>query len=159
MACNCKNEDPRVGELLKFIDEVKDDQGNLMQVLQKAQEIFGCLSYDVQELISKELKVPMAEIYGVATFYSLFALEPKGEHVVRVCMGTACYVRGAQALLDKLAEELNVAVGKTTEDGKFTLEATRCLGACGLAPVMTIGEKVYGRIGANDVSRILQEYK
>lgn len=159
MACNCKNEDPKVVELLSFIEEVRNEQGNLMPVLQKAQEIFGCLSYDVQELISKELKVPMAEIYGVATFYSLFALEPKGEHVVRVCMGTACYVRGAQAVLDKLAEELNVAVGKTTEDGKFTLEATRCLGACGLAPVMTIGEKVYGRITADDVKKILQEYK
>jgi NADH:ubiquinone oxidoreductase subunit E len=159
MACNCKNEDPRIAELLSFIEEVRNEQGNLMPVLQKAQEIFGCLSYDVQELISKELKVPMAEIYGVATFYSLFALEPKGEHIVRVCMGTACYVRGAQAILDKLSEELNIAVGKTSEDGKFTLEATRCLGACGLAPVMTIGEKVFGRIGPDDVKKILQEYK
>lgn len=159
MACNCKNENQKVKELLDFIDKIRHEQGNLMPVLQKAQEIFGCLSYDVQELISKELKVPMAEIYGVATFYSQFALEPKGEHVVRVCMGTACYVKGAQEVLDKLAEELNVEIGKTTADGKFTLEATRCLGACGLAPVITVGEKVYGKIGPGDVKKILENYK
>jgi NADH:ubiquinone oxidoreductase subunit E len=157
MACCCKNE--KVKELISFIDKLRNEPGNLMPVLQKAQEIFGCLSYEVQELISKELKVPMAEIYGVATFYSQFAIEPKGENIIRVCLGTACYVKGSQAILDRLSKELNVEVGNTTKDGKFTLEATRCLGACGLAPVMMIGEKVYGRLVPDDVVKILEEYK
>jgi NADH:ubiquinone oxidoreductase subunit E len=157
MACCCKNE--KVKELISFIDKLRNEPGNLMPVLQKAQEIFGCLSYEVQELISKELKVPMAEIYGVATFYSQFAIEPKGENIIRVCLGTACYVKGSQAILDRLSKELNVEVGNTTKDGKFTLEATRCLGACGLAPVMMIGEKVYGRLVPDDVVKILEKYK
>jgi NADH-quinone oxidoreductase subunit E/NADP-reducing hydrogenase subunit HndA len=101
----------------------------------------------------------MTEIYGVATFYSIFSLKPKGEHVIRVCLGTACYVKGSQLIIDKISQELNVEVGKTTEDGKFTLEATRCLGACGLAPVMTIGEKVFGRLVPEDNPGILAEYK
>ncbi|SEF66626.1 NADP-reducing hydrogenase subunit HndA [Caloramator fervidus] len=156
--CYC-DEQSKFEELRKFIQEKRNDKGALMPVLQKAQEIFGCLSYDIQEFISKELKVPMAEVYGVSTFYSQFTLEPKGEHIIRVCLGTACYVKGAQAILDRLSKELNVEVGKTTQDGKFTLEATRCLGACGLAPVMMIGEKVYGRLIPDDIPNILKEYQ
>jgi NADH-quinone oxidoreductase subunit E/NADP-reducing hydrogenase subunit HndA len=101
----------------------------------------------------------MSEIYGVATFYSIFSLEPKGEHVIRVCLGTACYVKGSQLIIDKISQELQLEVGKTTKDGKFTLEATRCLGACGLAPVMTIDEKVFGRLVPEDIPAILAEYK
>ena len=105
------------------------------------------------------LGVTLSEVYGVATFYSQFSLEPNGEHVIGVCLGTACYVKGSQKVLDRLAEELEVEVGKTTKDGKFTLNATRCLGACGLAPVMMIGDEVYGRLVPDDIPGILDKYR
>ena len=146
-------------ELKRFIEEHKSQPGALMPVMQKAQEIFGYLGEEIQICISDNLGVPMTEIYGVATFYSQFALEPKGENVVSVCLGTACYVRGAQSVLDELSKELNVPVGKTTPDGKFTLQATRCLGCCGLAPVMMIGDEVYGRLTPSDVAGIVAKYR
>ncbi len=130
-------------QLQAVIDEYKDTKGSLMPVMQKAQEIFGAVTFEVQNFIAEKMDIPMTDVYGVATFYSQFALEPKGEHVISVCLGTACYVRGVQAVLDRLVEELDVEVGKTTKDRKFTLEATRCLGCCGLAPVMTIDGNVY----------------
>jgi len=130
-----------------------------MPVLHEAQEIFGCLSYEVQKYIAEEMQIPMSDIYGVATFYSQFTLEPKGEYKVGVCLGTACYVRGAQKILDKVSEELGIKAGVTSADGKFTLEATRCIGACGLAPVMMINDDVYGRLDADDVPGILEKYK
>ncbi len=146
-------------ELKRFIEAHKNQPGALMPVMQKAQDIFGYLGEEIQICISENLGVPMTEIYGVATFYSQFALAPKGEHVISVCLGTACYVRGAQSVLDELSKELNVPVGKTTPDGKFTLEATRCLGCCGLAPVMMIGEDVYGRLTPADVAGIVAKYR
>jgi NADH:ubiquinone oxidoreductase subunit E len=146
-------------ELKCFIEEHRHQRGALMPVMQKAQEIFGYLGEEIQACISENLGVPMTEIYGVATFYSQFALEPKGKHVIGVCLGTACYVRGAQAVLDALAKELDVPVGKTTPDGLFTLEATRCLGCCGLAPVLMIGDDVYGRLTQKDIPGIIAKYR
>ena len=128
-------------ELLnQVIEELKDQPGALMPVMQKAQNIFGCVPMDVQKIIADGLGVTLSEVYGVATFYAQFKLKPNGKYLISVCLGTACYVKGSQKILDRLAEELNIPVGDTTDDGLFTLQATRCLGACGLAPVMTINE-------------------
>jgi len=145
-------------QLQDVIDEYKDAKGPLMPVMQKAQDIFGAVTFDVQNYIAEKMDIPMTDVYGVATFYSQFALEPKGEHIISVCLGTACYVRGVQAVMDRLEKELDVEVGSTTPDRKFTLEATRCLGCCGLAPVMTIDGNVYARMTPDDVDRILKEY-
>ncbi len=145
-------------KLQAVIDEKKDTQGALMPIMQSAQEIFGYLPIEVQQFIADEMGITLSEVYGVATFYAQFVLEPQGEHVIGVCLGTACYVKGSQAILDKLTQVLNVPVGKTTSDGKFTLNATRCLGACGLAPVMMVGDEVYGRLKADEVEGILAKY-
>jgi len=145
-------------ELKEYIASVKDTKGPLMPIMQKAQDIFGCLPIEVQDCIAEELDIPMTDIYGVATFYSQFALEPKGEHVIGVCMGTACYVKNSQPILDRLVKELKIKEGQTTKDGKFTLEATRCLGCCGLAPVIMIGDQVYGRLSPDDIPEILEKY-
>ena len=146
-------------KLDQIIRQHKDEPGNLMPVMQEAQEIFGCVPLDVQERIADCLGVTLSEVYGVATFYSQFALEPKGKYVISVCLGTACYVKGSQQVLDKICEELGTASGKTSDDGMFTIQATRCIGACGLAPVMTINDEVHGRITADDVPAILGKYK
>lgn len=146
-------------KLDQVIGKYKGRPGALMPVLTEAQRIFGCVAMDIQKKISEELNIPLAEIYGVATFYSQFSLEPKGEFVVGVCLGTACYVKGAQDVINKIARELNVEIGKTTEDGKFTLVATRCIGACGLAPVLTVNEDVYGKLVVDDVDGILTKYR
>ena len=131
----------------KFMAEVKENKkkpGPLMPTLHAAQEIFGCIPLDIQKIISKELDISISTINGVVTFYSRFSTEPKGKHIIGVCLGTACYVRGSQEILDAVSKELEIGVGETTKDGLFTLQATRCLGACGLAPVFTIGETVFG---------------
>ena len=135
------------------------EPGALMPVLQEAQNIFGYVPQDVQQIIADGLGTTLAEVYGVATFYAQFSLEPKGQYVVGVCLGTACYVKGSQKVLDKLSEELKIPVGKTTPDGVFTLNATRCLGACGLAPVMMINDEVYGRLTPDEVPAILDKYR
>lgn len=145
-------------KLDKVIEKHKDTRGPLMPVLHEAQHIFGCISLEVQQRISEKMSIPLSEIYGVVTFYSQFSLEPKGKYHIGVCLGTACYVRGAQAIVDKVTEILGVEVGKTSPDGKFSLEATRCIGACGLAPVLSINEEVYGRLTANDIAGILEKY-
>jgi NADH:ubiquinone oxidoreductase subunit E len=146
-------------ELKKYIDSVKNSQGVTMQILQKAQGIFGYLPLEVQQFISDETNIPLADIYGVVTFYTQFSTEEKGKHKIGLCLGTACYVKGSQEIMDKLAEELNVKVGKTTEDKLFTLEATRCLGCCGLAPVMMIDDDVYGKMEPQKIKEILKKYK
>ena len=144
---------------METIDKNRETKGALIPVLHKVQTLYGYLPEDVLQVVSEELDVPMTEIYGVASFYSIFSLEPKGEHIIRVCLGTACYVKGAQLLIDEISKDLKIGVGETSPDGKFTLEACRCLGACGLAPVLTVGEKVYGRLVPESIPGILAEYK
>ena len=146
-------------KLQHTIDEFKDKEGPLMPVMQKAQELFGYLPVEVQEYIAKALDIPMTDIYGVATFYSQFTLKPKGKNTVGVCMGTACYVKGSQAILDALSKELNLKPGDTSDDFNFTFEATRCLGACGLAPVIMINDDVYGRLVSSDIKGIVNKYR
>ena len=143
----------------RVIEEHIQEPGALMPVLQGAQEIFGCVPIDVQKYIAQALHTTLSDVYGVATFYSQFSLQPKGEYQVSVCLGTACYVKGSQKVLDKLSEVLNVEVGQTTADGRFTLQATRCLGACGLAPVMTINDEVYGRLTPDQIPAIIDKYR
>ena len=146
-------------KLAQVIQDHKEQKGALMPVLQEAQNIFGCVSEDVQKVIAEGLGVTLSEVYGVATFYSQFSLQPKGKYVCGVCLGTACYVKGSQAVLDKLCEELEINAGDTTKDGKFTVQATRCLGACGLAPVMMINDDVFGRLTPAEIPSILEKYK
>lgn len=154
------DERERLGrELQQVIDRHKGTEGPLMPVLQAAQDLYGYLPKDVQIQIAEGLGITLQEVYGVATFYSQFALTPKGKHVISVCMGTACYVKGAQAVLDKLSQVLGVAPGGTTLDSRFTLQATRCLGACGLAPVLTVDEDVHGRVTPDEVPAILVQYE
>ena len=145
-------------ELKAFIAENKDIDGPLMPVMQKAQDLFGYLSLETQKLIAESLDIPVSEVYGVATFYAQFSLQPKGENIISVCTGTACYVKGAQAVLDEVVNIVGVDPGQTSADGKFTIQDTRCLGCCGLAPVMTINQDVYGRLAASDVKGILEKY-
>ncbi|WP_026476689.1 NADH-quinone oxidoreductase subunit NuoE family protein [Alkaliphilus transvaalensis] len=141
-----------------IIEANKGKKGALMPVLHEAQKIFGCIPLEVQKRVSNELEVPLSEIYGVVTFYSQFTLEPRGEYVIGVCLGTACYVKNAQPIIDKISELTGAPVGGTSADGKFSLEATRCIGACGLAPVLTVNEDVYGRLVVGDVPGIVAKY-
>ena len=143
----------------EIVEKHRDDPGCLMPILQETQEKYGYLPLELQQEIADGLDIPLTEVYGVSTFYSQFTLKPKGEHKIGVCLGTACYVRGSQAILDEVSDILNVKVGDTTEDGKFSLDATRCVGACGLAPVMMINEDVYGRLTPAQVVPILDMYK
>ena len=145
-------------ELKAFIAEHCNDESNVMTVMQKAQDIYGYLPIEVQEMIAEGMGVPLEKVYGVATFYAQFALSPKGEHNVSVCLGTACYVKGSGDILEKFKEKLGIDVGECTPDGKFSLEACRCLGACGLAPVLTVNGEVYGRLTTDDVDKILAKY-
>lgn len=145
-------------ELLDFIREKKDDKGSLMPILQKAQEIYGYLPIEVQKIISDNTGIPLEKIYGVVTFYAQFSLYPKGEYTISVCLGTACYVKGSGEIFDKLQEMLGISGGECTDDGKFSLEACRCIGACGLAPVLTVNEDVYGRLTVDDVDKIIAKY-
>jgi len=145
-------------KLDELIVQEKETKGALIQVLQKAQGIFGYLPLEVQQKISKGLRIPMSEIYGVVTFYSQFNLEPKGDYMISVCMGTACYVRNAQPILDEISKFTGIKSGETTEDKKFSLIACRCIGACGLAPIITINEDVYGRLEVEDVKGIMEKY-
>lgn len=158
--CKCQGKlpDDRYAMLDDIIAKHKDTPGSLIPVLHEAQQLFGCLSEDVQSRIAKGLGVPESEVYGVSTFYSLFSLRPKGKWTVNVCLGTACYVRGAAACLEALKKELGVDIGGTSRDGTFTLQAVRCLGACALAPVVMIGETVFARVKPDDVPKILADY-
>ncbi|KAE9636951.1 MAG: hypothetical protein PWP07_2152 [Epulopiscium sp.] len=158
---NCTNELSERGfrELEQFIDELSDKNGALISALHRAQEIFGYLPKEVQQFVAKKLNIPVSKVYGVVSFYSFFTMIPKGKYPISVCMGTACYVRGADKVLDEFKRELNIEVGETTADGNFSLDALRCVGACGLAPVVLVGEKVYGRVTPDQVKSILKEYE
>ena len=149
----------KYAELDKVISELKGQGGAVMRALQAAQEIFGHVPKDVQIKIAEGLGATLSEVYGVATFYSQFALEPSGQYRIGVCLGTACYVKNSQAILDMVSKTLNTPVGKTTSDGLFTIKDTRCLGACGLAPVMMINDDVYGRLVPDDIPGILEKYR
>ena len=144
--------------LREVIAAHKGEQGATIPVLHKAQDIYGYLPLEVQEIISEGLGVPLAEIYGIVTFYTQFSLNPKGAYQIGVCLGTACYVKGSGDILEKIKEILKIDVDGCTPDGKFSLEATRCIGACGLAPVMTVNDDVYGRLVPDDVPGILEKY-
>lgn len=145
--------------LLSAIHELRGEKGSLMPIMQKAQEIYGYLPIEVQTMISDELHVPLEKIYGVATFYSQFALNPKGRYQISVCLGTACYVKGSGDIYNKLMDLLGIVGGECTPDGKFSLDACRCVGACGLAPVMMINDEVYGRLTPDDIPGILAKYQ
>ncbi len=145
-------------QLLEVIRELRDTKGALMPIMQKAQDIYGYLPYEVQKIISDEMEVPLEKIYGVATFYSMFTLFPKGEYQISVCLGTACYVKGSGNIFSKLTEKLGIESGQCTTDGKFSLDACRCIGACGLAPVMMINDDVYGRLTPDELDGILAKY-
>ena len=145
-------------QLLAVIAELRDVPGALMPIMQKAQDIYGYLPIEVQTIIADQMNVPLEKIYGIATFYAQFALAPKGEYRISVCLGTACYVKGSQGVYDRLSRELGIGEGECTPDGKFSLESCRCVGACGLAPVMMINEDVYGRLTPDMVPDILKKY-
>ena len=148
-----------VKQIEKIIERYQNEKTPLMMILSDIQNEYGYIPLEVQELVSEKTGIPVAEIYGVVTFYSFFSLTPKGKYVVGVCLGTACYVKGSQQVLDKFAELLNIKPGQTTEDGLFTLDALRCIGACGIAPALTINGKVYPKVAIADVAKIVEEYR
>lgn len=148
----------QLSELLKCIEAHKSEAGALMPVLHEAQHIYGYLPAEVQTVIAEGLNVPLAEVYGVATFYSQFSLSPKGKHRISVCLGTACYVKGSDKILEAIEKELRISCGECTPDKKFSIDSCRCVGACGLAPVMIVDGEVYGKLSAKDVAGILDGY-
>lgn len=154
-----KMKQDHIDKIKEICKKFNNEGGELINVLHQTQHYIGYLPAEAQELIAKELHVSVAHVYGVVSFYSFFTMTPKGENPISVCMGTACYVRGAEKVLDEFKRLLNINVGETTSDGKFSLTALRCIGACGLAPVITIGEQVYGRLAPDDVQGILEQYK
>lgn len=145
-------------KLKQIIEKHKDDPGAVMPVLQEAQDVYGYLPIEVQTMIAEGLSVPLEEVYGVSTFYSQFSLSPKGQYNISVCLGTACYVKGSGDVLNKISEVLGIEAEECTPDGRFSLTACRCIGACGLAPVITINDDVYGRLVPDDIPGILQKY-
>lgn len=156
----CANKLKEAGfrELDVFIDSLETKEGSLISVLHKAQEIFGYLPKEIQEYIAEKLNESLANVYGVVSFYSFFTMVPKGEHPISVCMGTACYVRGAGKVLDEFQKVLGINAGETSIDGKFSIDALRCVGACGIAPVVLVGEKVYKKVEVKEVKQIINEY-
>ena len=145
-------------ELKKAIAELKDQRGALMPIMQKAQAIYGYLPYEVQKMIADETGTPIEKIYGVATFYAQFTLNPKGKYRISVCLGTACYVKGGDKIWDALRKKLGINEGECTSDGRFSLDSCRCIGACGMAPVMMINDDVYGRLTVDQLDSILEKY-
>lgn len=145
--------------LRKKLRELKQKDGALMPALQYAQELYGYLPYEVQSIVAEELGLPLSEVYGVVTFYSQFTMSPKGKYQIGVCLGTACYVKGSGEIFEKLKSLLGIDSGECTPDRLFSLDATRCIGCCGLAPVMTVNGEVYGKITANDVEKIIEKYR
>lgn len=156
---NLKLSEEKINKIKEICKSFNNEKGELINVLHKTQTMYGYLPAEVQEVIAKELNVSAAHVYGVVTFYSFFTMIPKGEFPISICMGTACYVRGAEKVLDEFKRELKITVGETSADGKFSLSCLRCVGACGLAPVVLVGEKVYGRVSPDGVKDIIAEYK
>lgn len=148
-----------VSQIKEICARYKDEPSPLMIVLSDVQKEYGYIPLEVQEVISAELNIPVSDIYGVVTFYSFFSLQPKGKYVIGVCIGTACYVKGGQNVLDKFSELLGIKVGETTEDGLFTLDGLRCIGACGIAPALSINGKVYPKMTLGKVKEVIDEYR
>lgn len=163
MGCQCQCGSSQKQDKFEIIDRViekyKGQEGALIPILHQIQQSLGYLPEDVQAYIAEKMGVPLSEIYGVVSFYTLFSTQPKGKYTISVCLGTACYVRGAGLIVEELEKQLNIKVGETTQDGMFTLEACRCLGACGLAPVLTVNGHVHGRLTVDDVASMLDKYK
>jgi len=149
----------QVQQIKDICKQFNNESGELINVLHKTQSQFGYLPSEVQMVIAQELNMPLSKVFGVVSFYSYFTMTPKGEHPIDVCMGTACYVRGAEKVLEEFKRQLKIEIGETTPDGKFSINSLRCVGACGLAPVVIIGDKTYGAVTAQDVKNILQDYK
>ena len=159
MAVGNGNRKEQFEQLDGVIAQWKGVEGGLLPIMQHAQEILGCVDEEVQHYISASTGIPVSTIYGVATFYSQFTLKPRGKYTMGICLGTACYVRGSQQVLDELEKRLGIGVGETTADGMFTLNATRCIGCCGLAPAMMVNDEVYGRLVPGDVPGIIEKYR
>ena len=154
-----KLEEQAVNRILKICDRYQDEKTPLMMILSDIQNEYGYIPLEVQEIVSQQTGISVAEIYGVVTFYSFFSMTPKGKHVIGVCMGTACYVKGSQQVIDRFQEELEIKPGQTTADGLFTLDALRCIGTCGIAPAVNIDGTVYPKVSASDVPNIVNEYR
>jgi len=154
--------DEKITALREYMNEVKEKENSgsyLIAILHKTQELYGYLPQEVMDEVALTMNIPSSHIWGVATFYHYFSLKPRGEHLISVCLGTACYIKGADRILDTIKNELKIDVGETSEDGLFTLQETRCLGACGLAPLMMIDDKIYGRLTPKEVIKILKSYR
>jgi NADH:ubiquinone oxidoreductase subunit E len=158
--CNCckQSDEQKYGEIANIIDLYKDKAGSLIQILHLTQEIYGYLPLELQKFIAISLHKPLSEVSGVITFYSFFSTKPRGEHTIRVCLGTACYVRGGKKVVERLHDLLGIDIGETTEDGKFTFEIARCIGACGLAPALMIDNVVYKQVNVNKLESIISKY-
>jgi NADH:ubiquinone oxidoreductase subunit E len=158
--CTCceQSDKQKYDEIARIIDLYKDKDGSLIQIIHLAQQIYGYLPLELQKFIVKSLDKPLSEVSGVVTFYSFFSTKPRGKHTIRVCLGTACYVRGGKKIVEHLRNTLGVEVGETTEDGKFTFEVARCIGACGLAPAMMVDDTVYKQVNVNKIDSILSKY-
>ncbi|NLE26410.1 MAG: NAD(P)H-dependent oxidoreductase subunit E [Clostridiaceae bacterium] len=156
--CSSKEKASKYSEIEKVIELYRDKKGSLIQILHLAQEIYGHLPLDLQQFIANSLDIPLSEVSGVITFYSFFSTKPRGQHTIRVCLGTACYVRGGKKVIERLSEILGVGLGETTKDGRFTFEIARCIGACGLAPAMMIDNVVYKQVNVNKLESILSQY-
>lgn len=157
--CSSTGRNQLLAELDAFIETQEKERDSLIPILHKAQDLFGFLPVDIQEHVAKALEIPVGEVYGVVTFYHYFTMQPRGRHTINVCLGTACYVRGAKKVVEALNEELGIKMGETTEDRRFSLTAQRCFGACGLAPVIMIDEDVHGRVTPKKIASLLAEYQ
>lgn len=148
----------QIDKIHAICDAFDNREGELINVLHKTQETFGYLPAEVQEVIAEKMKIAAAKVYGVVTFYSFFTMIPRGEFPISICTGTACYVRGAETVLNEFKKQLDIEVGETSEDGRFSLSCLRCVGACGLAPVVQVGDRTYGRVAPDDVQGIIEEH-
>lgn len=158
-ACKEMSEEEKYALLEEVISDYGAKESNLIQILHIAQVIFGFLPSEVQKFIAEKMDLPISKVGGVVTFYSFFSTKPKGKYVIRVCLGTACYVRGGKKIMEKLKDVMGIDVGETSEDMKFSLEVVRCMGACGLAPAIRVNDKVYKRVNSNKLQQILEQYK
>lgn len=146
-------------ELEKYINSFEDKRSSLIIILHRAQEIFGYIPEEVQQFVAEKIGIPVSKVYGVVSFYNFFSMEPKGKYPISVCTGTACYVRGAEKVLEALQAELGIKLGGVTKDGVFSLDSLRCVGACGLAPVMLVGKEVHGKVKPEDIKKIIEKYR